>query len=298
MNPFLFFATVLVWGSTWYAITFQLGVVPESWSLVYRFAASTAILFAYCVAVRRNLRFPVRAHLWLVAMGLFNFSSNYYLVYLGTTHIASGLVAVVFSGLTLVNILSAVIFYRQRVEGRTLAGVALGIAGIALMFWPEVETFDFTDKAVVGLGICLAGTFLASFGNTVAATRIVSALPTVQVNAWGMLYGTLLLMAFAFVNGDPIRFDPSPGYVISLAYLAVFGTVLAFTAYFVLLRRIGLQRAGYIAIAFPVVALVISTVFEGFQWTGPAVAGMGLVVVGNALVLAQRKPRPAPQPAR
>lgn len=298
MTPFLFFATVLIWGSTWYAITFQLGVVPESWSLVYRFAASTAILFAFCVAARRNLRFPLQAHLLLVALGLFNFSGNYYLVYLGTARIASGLVAVVFSGLTLVNILNAVVFYRQRVEGRTLAGVALGIAGIALMFWPEVETFDFSDQAVVGLGVCLAGTFLASFGNAVAATKAVSALPTVQVTAWGMLYGTVSLTVLAFVNGDPIRFDASPGYVISLAYLAVFGTVLAFTAYFILLRRIGLQRAGYIAIAFPVVALIISTLFEGFRWTGPAIAGMALVVAGNALVLGQRTPEPAPQPER
>ena len=298
MNPFLFFATVLIWGSTWYAITFQLGVVPESWSLVYRFAASTAILFAFCIAVGRNLRFPLQAHLLLVALGLFNFSSNYYLVYIATAHIASGLVAVVFSGLTLVNILNAVVFFRQRVEGRTLAGVALGIAGIALMFWPEVETFGFSDQAVVGLGICLAGTFLASFGNVVATTKVVSALPTVQVNAWGMLYGTAALTVFAFVNGAPIRFDPSPGYVISLAYLAVFGTVLAFTAYFILLRRIGLQRAGYIAIAFPVVALIISTLFEGFAWTWLAVAGMALIVAGNALVLAQRRPKPATQPAR
>ncbi len=293
----LYLVAVLIWGTTWFAITFQLGTVAIEWSLVYRFALATVLLFAICLATGRKLKFPRRAHLVFLGLGAFLFSSNYYFSYLGVAYITSGLVAVVFSTLPLMNIFNGRVFLKRRLEPAIAAASLVGIGGIALMFWPELGAGAGNDKALLGMVIVLIATYLASVGNTIAAGRSASKLPVLSMSAWGMLYGTGFLTAASLLNGNPVVFDFSTPYVASLVYLSLFGTVIAFTSYLELIKRIGAERAGYISVAFPVVALAISTFFEGYQWSIPAALGIVLVLGGNVYILRTRQKKVEQRPA-
>ncbi|MCH8171951.1 MAG: DMT family transporter [Proteobacteria bacterium] len=293
----LYLVAVLIWGTTWFAITFQLGVVAIEWSLVYRFALATVLLFAICLVTGRKLKFPRRAHLVFLGLGAFLFSSNYYFSYLGVAYITSGLVAVVFSTLPLMNIFNGRVFLKRRLEPAIVIASLVGIGGIALMFWPELGAGADNDKALLGMVIVLIATYLASLGNTIAGGRSASKLPVLSMSAWGMLYGTGFLTAASLLNGNPVAFEITKPYIFSLVYLALFGTVIAFTSYLELIKRIGAERAGYISVAFPVVALAISTFFEGYQWSIPAALGMVLVLGGNVYILRTRQKKVEPRPA-
>ena len=288
-NILLYLTAVLIWGTTWFAITFQLGVVAIEWSLVYRFALAAALLFAICLATGRNLKFPKRAHLVFIGLGVFLFSSNYYFSYLGVEYITSGLVAVGFSTLPLMNIFNGRVLLKRRVEVPVMVASLIGIGGIALVFWPELGTSTNSDKALLGIVFVLVATYLASLGNTIASTKTAGKLSVLSMNAWGMLYGTGILTLSSILNGNPVVFEATQPYIISLVYLSIFGTIIAFTSYLELIKRIGPDRAGYISIAFPLVALTISTFFEGYQWTLHAVIGMVLVLGGNYYILRTRQ---------
>ena len=293
----LYLVAVLIWGTTWFAITFQLGVVAIEWSLVYRFALATVLLFTICLATGRKLKFPRRAHLVFLGLGAFLFSSNYYFSYLGVAYITSGLVAVVFSTLPLMNIFNGRVFLKRRLEPPIVVASLVGIGGIALMFWPELGAGAGNDKALLGMVIVLIATYLASLGNTIAAGRSASKLPELSMSAWGMLYGTGFLTAASLLNGNPVLFETTAPYIWSLFYLALFGPVIAFTSYLELIKRIGAERAGYISVAFPVVALAISTFFEGYQWSIPAALGVMLVLGGNVYILRTRQKKVEQRPA-
>ncbi len=287
-NVLLYLAAVLIWGTTWFAITFQLGEVAIEWSLVYRFALSAVILFGVCLVSGRSLKFPRRSHLVFFGLGVFLFSANYYFSYLAVDMITSGLVAVMFSALPLMNMLNAGIFLKQKLERVVLISSLVGIGGIILVFWPELDAQAGNDKALMGVMAGLFAAYLASVGNTIAASKGAAKLSVLSMNAWGMLYGTVLLTLFTLGNGAPITFDTGSPYLISLFYLAVFGTIIAFTSYLVLIKRIGSARAGYATVAFPLVALTISTFFEDYQWTLQAGLGMVLVLGGNYYILKTR----------
>lgn len=288
-NAMLYVITVLVWGTTWFAINFQLGHVPIEWSLIYRFALAAIILFGICFVTGRPLKFDRRDHALFAVLGLFLFSSNYYFSYLSVQYLTSGLVAVVFSSLTMMNIINAAIFLKKPLIPSVVGASLLGLTGIGFIFWPEIETFDLGGPAFVGAGIGTLAALLASFGNTVAATSRARALPLVQLNAWGIFYGTLLMVALTLASGIAPAYDTSLAYNLSLIYLATFGTVIAFLAFLSLIARVGPERAGYIGVGFPVVALMVSTVFEGFVWTDPALIGLALVLLGNVMILRIRK---------
>lgn len=296
-NLFLFLTTVLIWGSTWFAITFQLGQVPLEWSIVYRFFASAAIMFAFCLLTKRPLRFSWPRHRVFAGLGLLLFSTNYYFTYVAIEHLTSGLVAVVFSLLALMNIFNGALFLKRPLEWRMVAVSLVGLFGLALIFWPDLSSFSFGSLAMIGLGTALLATWSASLGSTLAASKAAQPLPLIPTNAWGMLYGTIFLTIFAVASGIEPGFDTSASYLISLAYLAVFGTVIAFSCFLMLLSRAGLERAGYVAVAFPVVALTISTIFEGYQWTLLSLAGLLLVLGGNVIVL-RTKARAEPSPGK
>lgn len=287
----LYLVTVLIWGSTWFAITFQLGEVPIEWSLVYRFGLAAALMLAFCALTGRNLKFPLKVHLRFMALGLLLFSTNYFLIYEGTKYVPSGLVAVLFSTMPLMNIANGVIFLKRQAQMNVAFVSLVGLTGIALIFWPELEGFSLKDNALLGLILVLLATWSASSGNTVASTDALKKISVIQTSTFGMLYGTLLLTAFALAKGAPPAFDPALPYVASLAYLTVFGTIVAFTCYFLLIKRISMERAAYITVAFPLVALAISTAFEGYRWTLPAAIGMVLVLGGNYFVLKTRERR-------
>ena len=288
-NGALFFITAFIWGTTWYAITFQLGDVPKEWSLFYRFILASGILFLISYFTKRRLKFELKDHQLFFGLGILLFSVNYYYSYAGVELLTSGLVAIVFSSMTLMNIINARIFLKRPIEIPILIAALVGMTGIILLFLPEVEKFNLEDTSVLGFWVALAGGYTASLGNSLAATKRAKTLPVIPTNAWGMLYGSILIAVFALFTGKPIAISTSLPYLLSLGYLAIFGTVIAFTSYLVLIGRVGPERAGYFAVLYPVVALFISTIFENYQWSNLAFVGLALVLGGNYVVLKKKQ---------
>ncbi|HUD26594.1 MAG TPA: EamA family transporter [Burkholderiaceae bacterium] len=281
----LYACAVLIWGSTWLAIKFQLGVVPPAVSVAWRFAAAALILMAFARLRRLPLRFDARTHLWLALQGLLLFGINYVLVYLSEQTLASGLVALIFSLVTFCNILGLRLFFSAPIKPAALGGAILGVIGVALVFWPELANFSMSPARRTGAILALIATVFASLGNMAATRSHRSQLPVVQANAWAMMYGAIFVAIYAAVDGERFVFDRSIAYVVSLLYLAVFGSVIAFVAYLTLLGRIGADRAGYTGVAIPVVAVALSTFFEDLHWDAPMVGGIAMCVAGNVLVL-------------
>ncbi|MDE2218813.1 MAG: EamA family transporter [Gammaproteobacteria bacterium] len=282
---FLYVVTVLIWGSTWFAITLQLGVVPPAVSVAWRFLAAAAILIGFALLRGLPLRFGRRDHLWMALQGLLLFCLNYVGFYVSEQYLASGLVAVICSMLTVGNIIGMRVFFDVHTQLVNLLGALLGIIGVVVLFWPEMHALSVTSGTTAGIAWALGATISASLGNMVATRNQRHALPVLQVNGWSMLYGALITSLIALATGQRFVFDWSWRYLGALAYLAVFGSVLAFGAYLTLMKRIGAGRAGYSMVAIPVVALLISTFLEGLQWTATLWAGVALCLAGNVLVL-------------
>jgi drug/metabolite transporter (DMT)-like permease len=284
-NQLLYVATVLIWGTTWYAIKLQLGTVEPDLSVAYRYVLAASVLIGFCLATGRSLRFPLRHHPYIAAQGLFLFCLNYWLFYLATVHMTTGVVAVVFSLIMVMNVLNGALLFGTPVDRRVLGGAALGLAGLVLVFRRELAGLDLASGPVISLGLCIVATYSASLGNMASLRNTRAGLPVIQVNALGMAYGAVFTGAIVLARGTPIAFDPSPSYIGSLVYLAMFGSVLAFGFYLTLLARIGADRAAYAAVLFPVVALIISTVLEDYKWTPTALAGVALILAGNVLAM-------------
>ena len=293
-----FIACVLIWGSTWYGIEFQLGVVAKEWSVAYRFGLSALLLQAWCMFRGMKVDFGLREHLAAAGMGVFLFGANYLMVYTGTEYLTSGLVAIAFSLLSLMNLLSARVFLKTPIQPKVLAAAFLGVVGLSLIFGPEIAQFSFGNGTVIGLAFCIGATVLASFGNTIAASETAKVLPILPFTALGLFYSTIFNTLVALASGEPMAFDPRAPYVISLLLLAILGTIVAFTVYLWLIGQVGVARAGYVAVMAPLVAITISTIFEGFVWTPAAIAGLALVMTGNALMVRlKRMEAPDPTPA-
>lgn len=293
---FLYLATIAVWGTSWLGIQFQLGTVSPAASVTYRFILSAVIMLVLCWAMRRRPRFTLRQHARAALQGLLLFSTNYYLIYEGSRFLPSGLVAVIFACVVIMNIAGTAILFGQPVGRRTLLGAALGMAGIAAVFWPEIAAFDLSREGSLGLLLCLLGTLSASLGMLTSAANQRRGMPVLETNSAGMAYGALFMALYTLAAGERFGFELSAGYVLSLVFLAVFATVIGFWSYLTLVGRIGADRAGYVTVVFPIVALLLSTWFEDFHWTPLALAGVALVVLGNGFILIktrQRKPLPA-----
>jgi drug/metabolite transporter (DMT)-like permease len=281
----LYAITTLIWGSTWLAITFQLGAVPPAVSVVWRFALSALILLAYALMRQLPLRFSLRDHAWMAVQGFFMFGLSYVCVYLAEGDLTSGLVAVVFSVIVFWNILGMRLFFGTPINPVTLFAAALGVAGVVLVFWSEIANFSTSVQQARGLLFALIGTVAASLGNMTALRNQKHHIPLVPLIGWAMVYSTIFIAIYAALSGDEFAFEWSFPYVASLIYLALFGSVLAFAFYLTLIKRIGADRAGYIGAAVPVVALLLSTLFEDLQWQMPMVIGVVLCIAGNVLIL-------------
>jgi drug/metabolite transporter (DMT)-like permease len=295
-NTLLYLLSILIWGSTWFVITFQLNVAPEL-SVAYRFFLAAGLLFAYIKLRKLNLRFTLREHFFIAAAGLLLFSANYILVYYSEVFINSGLVAVLFSSVTIMNVLFSALFLKTPLRAPVVLGSAIGILGIAVIFWPGLAGIHTESNFVLGLVMVIASALSASLGNIMSARNQKAGLPVIQTNMYGMFYGATVTFLFALLRGAPLTFDPSFNYVASLLYLALFGSVIAFGAYLTLLGRIGPDRAGYIGVAIPVVAILLSVSFENLSLEPLQLVGISLVILGNAFVLRQRSVSKAPAPA-
>ena len=284
-NVALYLVTVLVWGSTWIAIEFQLGVVEPEVSVFYRYLLASLLLFAWCALRRQRLGFAWYAHTRFALLGLLLFSLNYVLTYRAQVHISSALTAIVFSTMLWMNLFNARIFFGNRPPGSVFGGSLLGILGIAVLFMPEVGHMAAGRGTLFGTSLALVGAFVASLGNMASQSAQRRGLPVVQSNAWGMLYGAAFSAAAALVEGRPFVMDYSLSYLGSLAYLAVFGSIVGFGSYLTLLGRIGAAKAGYAMVMFPVVAILIALLVGEIPPTWNLAAGAALAIAGNILVL-------------
>lgn len=284
-NVILYLLTVLIWGSTWIAIKYQIGAVSVLVSIAHRSMLAALLVFAVLLLRRNSVRLAPREHLPVLAQGLLLFSGNYVFIYPATAELTSGLVAVVFSTMVILNMAGAALFLGIPASAMVAVGGAVGLVGMVALFLPELSAFSLSDDSFRALLLCFAGTCCASFGNLFAARNTRAGLPVLVCNAWGMFYGATALYLTALLLGHPITVEWRPSYLVSLLYLAVFGSVLAFWAYVTLIGRIGPDRAAYSSLLFPVVALLISTFVEGFQWSLLALGGLVLVLFGNWLVM-------------
>jgi len=286
VNAALLFAVPsLIWGSTWLAIRYQLGVVDPVVSVAYRFLAAGVLMVGYCRTRGVGLRMSASAHGFVALQGLLLFGVNYWLVYLAELHLPSGLVAVVFSGILFANVLNGRVFLGAPVRRPVLLGGTIGMLGIGLIFLRDLLAFDAQSKGLQALGLALVSVYLASVGNTLSARNQRAGLGVLPTNTFGMLYGGASMLALSLGLGKPLAFDLSVRYVASLAYLTVLGSIVAFACYLTLLGRIGADRAAYVTLVMPIIALALTTLVEGYVWTGWAILGAGLVLVGNYLAL-------------
>ncbi len=288
-NGLLYAVTVLIWGSTWIGIEFQLGVVAPEVSVFYRYALASILLFAWCLTKGLNLRFTLREHGRFLMLGLLLFCLNYILTYHAQQYITSALTAIVFSTMLWMNMLNSRVFFGIRSGASIWLGSIAGIIGIALLFMPQIENLSMSDSTLYGAVLCLVGAFLASLGNMVSQGAQRARLPIVQSNAWGMFYGAAATGLISVGQQQAFNFDWSAAYVISLLYLVIFGSIAAFGAYLTLLGRIGAHRAGYALVMFPVVALVISFFVEDLEPSWNIFVGITLVILGNVFVLRSSK---------
>jgi drug/metabolite transporter (DMT)-like permease len=281
----LFFLPSFIWGTTWLAIKFQLGVVAPEVSVAWRFGLASLLLLGWCAVRAIPLRFTARDHGRLALFGLLLFALNYVLVYRSEQHLTSGLVSVIFALLVFWNLLGARVFFGTPAPRAVLLGAVLGFTGVALLFWPEVRSVRSAAGQGLGVALALIATAVASAGNLYSQRLFSRGIAVVPGTAVAMGYAALAVMAWCAATDVPFAFDARPAYVLSLAYLAVFGSVVAFVSFLTLLHRIGAGRSGYTAAVIPSIAMLASTVFEGYHWTAGAVAGMALVVAGTVFVL-------------
>lgn len=284
-STLLYVVTVVIWGSTWIAINYQLGTVAPEVSIFYRFALAAIVLFVFCRFKRLPMKLSLAKHGQLLAFGIALFGCNYWLLYHAQQHIISALSAIAFSSLMILNIINARIWYKTKITSRVWLGAAVGLSGIVILFWPKITDVELGAATAYGLGLCLLGTLSASAGNMIAIKNQQDKLPVMQSNAWGMLYGAIFMGLLALFQGKTFNFEWTYSYVSSLIYLSVFGSVIAFGCYLTLLTQIGAHKTSYASIMFPAVAVVISTFVEGFQWTTFTIFGFSAILLGNLIVL-------------
>jgi len=289
---FPFVAVTLIWGSTWLVIRDQLGHVPPSWSICYRFLIAGLVLFAVARVRRESLRLDRGGLAFAAALGLAQFVINFNFVYRAEQHITSGLVALVFALLIVPNALFSWIFLGKRVSGRFLAASGVAIVGIGLLFVHEARA-DHSSQGgtLIGIGFTLMGVFAASTANVMQASRRAALYPMATMLGWAMLIGALCDGLFAWITAGSPVIEWRAGYIAGLLYLGVVASSLAFTLYFGLIRMIGPAMAAYTGVIIPVIAMFLSTVFEGYRWSPLAIAGCALALVG--LLFALRAPSPA-----
>ena len=281
----LYSLTVLIWGSSWLAIHFQIGVVPPEIAIVYRFVLASTLLVVWCLARGISLRIAPRHHPYLALLGFSLFSLNYLLFYYAAFDLATGLLAVIFSTMTVMNIFNSALFLKHRIQKKTIVAVIFGLTGMGLVFWPEIATSR--AQAAGAIGMSLIATYLSSIRNIVSARNQKHGISVSSENSIGMAYGALFLFVFSILSGTPFVIDTDIRFIGSLLFLALFASAIGFGCYLTLVGRIGPENAAYATVLFPIVALALSTWFESYAWQSRTLVGVSLVLIGNVVVLAR-----------
>ncbi|WP_241609135.1 DMT family transporter [Rosenbergiella australiborealis] len=284
MNGLLYLIVVLIWGTTWIAIALQQGEVPIFVSIFWRFALAGGILFLVNYWRKNRARLTWRDHGFCLLQGMCAFSLNFFCFYLAASHITTGIESVIFSMAILFNALNQAFFYRIKPVNRFWPAAILGIIGITVLFADQWGSHQVSTALWEGIGLSLLGTYGFSLGNMLSMRHQRHGLDILSTNSWAMCYGAAIAGLLAGLLGYRFTLPVEPLYLGALFYLAIFGSVIGFGAYYLLVGRIGAGQAAYTTLLFPLVALTISTYFEGYQWHLHAVIGLGIILLGNLMM--------------
>ncbi|MFP2513679.1 DMT family transporter [Buttiauxella agrestis] len=287
MNALLYISVVVIWGTTWLAIYMQQGVVSVPVSIFWRFAVAAIVMLVVLLALRRLRRISLRDHLFCMLQGGCVFGFNFFCFYHAAAYISSGLESVIFSMSVLFNAINSMILFRQRPSKNLLPAAVLGIAGVIALFWHDLVATQMAPTLLMGIGLSALGTFGFSIGNMISTRHQRRGLETLSTNTYAMFYGTIIMGVLALVRGDSFMPEFTLRYLGSLFYLAIFGSVIAFGAYFTLVGRIGASQAAYSTLLFPLVALSLSTIYEGYVWHSNAVIGLCMILLGNLVMFSK-----------
>ena len=289
MNNFiLFLVTLFCWSPTWYVIKFQLGYVDPLVSVFYRFLIASIIIFIYLIFKKKNLKFSLNYHIWFLFFGTCLYSINYVFFYTSNTYLISAFPAVVFSTVVIMNILGEWFYFKKKPTTKTLLGAIIGMTGIIIIFNKEILNFNFDNGTHLGLLFALLGTFFASTGNMIHQRNINNNFPLIATIAFAMLYGSIITLLITQLNNTELLFEFTFGYIASLSYLSIFGSIFAFIFYLRLIEKVGPGRAGYVGVLMPVLALLISTIFENLEWKMDLIIGFPVLLIGAVLVINQK----------
>ncbi|KAA1045476.1 DMT family transporter [Pseudocitrobacter sp. 73] len=287
MNALLYILVVAIWGTTWIAIFLQQGPVPATVSIFWRFAIASVTMLTILLLTRRLRRLALRDHLFCILQGCCVFGFNFWCFYTAASWINTGLESVIFSMAVLFNAINSFLFFRQTPPGRFYLAALLGLVGIITLFWDDLQVSGLSSTMLPGILLSALGTYGFSLGNMLSIRHQRRGLETLTTNSWAMLYGTLIIGAIALLRGESFTPEWTMSYLGALFYLAIFGSVIAFGAYFTLVGRIGASNAAYSTLLFPLVALTLSTLYEGYQWHVNAIIGLVLILVGNLVMFAR-----------
>ncbi|MDN2488385.1 DMT family transporter [Kosakonia sacchari] len=287
MNALLYGLVVVIWGTTWIAIYLQQGPVAAPVSIFWRFALATVVMMLVLLAQRKLRALPQRDHLFCLLQGCCVFGFNFWCFYTAAAWISTGLESVIFSMAVLFNAVNSYLFFGQKPPARFFVAAILGLTGIVTLFWQDLVNSGWSITLLLGIGLSALGTLGFSFGNMISLRHQRKGLETITTNSWAMLYGTLIMGAIGLLRGDDFTPQWTASYLGALVYLALFGSVIGFGAYFTLVGRIGPSKAAYSTLLFPLVALTVSTFFEGYIWHFNGVAGLLLILTGNLVMFAR-----------
>lgn len=287
MNALLYISVVVIWGTTWLAIYMQQGVVSVPVSIFWRFAVAAIVMLVVLLALGRLRRISLRDHLFCMLQGGCVFGFNFFCFYHAAAYISSGLESVIFSMAVLFNAVNSMVFFRQRPHKNLLPAAVLGIAGVVALFWHDLVATQLAPSLLLGIGLSALGTYGFSLGNMISTRHQRRGLETLSTNTYAMFYGTIIMGVLALVRGDSFMPEFTLRYLGSLFYLAIFGSVIAFGAYFTLVGRIGASQAAYSTLLFPLVALSLSTIYEGYVWHSNAIIGLIMILLGNLVMFSK-----------
>jgi drug/metabolite transporter (DMT)-like permease len=289
-----FALVTLIWGSTWIVIKGQLGIVPPSWSVTYRFSVAAIAMFAFAVIRRERLLLEPRAMAFAVLLGIAQFTFNFNFVYRAEQHITSGLVAVLFALLIVPNTLLGRLFLKSPLEKRFLAGAGIAIVGVGLMILHEYRAAALgAGEVLLGTALTLAGVMSASTANVMQGTAIARAQSMVVMIAWAMLFGVLADGGYAWITTGPPVIEPTPVYLGGILYLGIVASAVTFPLYFNVIRAVGPGQAAWSSVLIPIIAMGFSTAFESYRWAPLSIAGGAVALVGLVIAVAKRPERPS-----
>ena len=288
-NLVLYLLTIAIWGSTWILAKFQVDSTSALQSVFYRYVIAALLLQGLISILRSRNRHSWRTHGLFFLLGSFLFCWNYVLFYTATDMgLTTGLIAVIFSLIITMNMLNNALLFRELPERSTLIGAVVGLIGISMVFAEDIATIG-GQGLYVAILLCIIATYLASMGNMMSKILQRQGVSVTGSNGWGMTYGALILLVIVLIFDRPLVLPVTLPFLSSLVFLSIIGSIVAFWSYLTLLGRVGADKAAYAMIVFPIWALMLSWLFEGFLWTPVKLFGVGVILVGNLFIIRRRQ---------